>query len=210
LLVEIPVHKELSSAQFLQATNDGVKVIDTRSKVEFAKGFILGSINIQHNNSLSTWAGWILNYQEQFIIVADASEIEEITRKLMRIGLDNIYGFVTNVEELPIELQTADVIDLETFKSYINRDDVQVVDVRGLNEYSDGHVKGAEHVFVGTLQDNLEKISKDKQVVIHCQSGDRATIAHSILRRNGFDQVKTYSGGMKEWLANGGETTARG
>lgn len=206
LLVEIPLHKELSPVQFLQALNDGIKVIDTRSKIEFAKGFIPGSINIQHNNSLSTWAGWILNYQEQFIIVADAGEMEEITRKLMRIGLDNIYGFISNVDDLGIELQTAGVVDLETFKSYLNKDDVQVVDVRGLNEYNDGHVAGAEHVFVGTLQDNLAKISRDKQVVIHCQSGDRATIANSILRRNGFDEVKIYSGGMKEWLANGGET----
>jgi hydroxyacylglutathione hydrolase len=206
LLVEIPKHQELSSAQFLQAYYDGIKVIDTRNKVDFAKGFIPGSINIQHNNSLSTWAGWILNYQEQFIIVADANGMEEITRKLMRIGLDNIYGFVSSVEDLGIELQTADVIDQEAFKTYLGKDDVQIVDVRGLTEYDDGHIEGVEHVFVGTLPDNLDKISKDKQVVIHCQSGDRSAIAYSILRRNGFDNVKNYSGGMKEWLAKGGKT----
>jgi len=206
LLVEIPQHHLLSTTQFSQAFSDGIKVIDTRNKIDFAKGFIPGSINIQHNNSLSTWAGWIMNYQEQFIIVANASEMEEITRKLMRIGLDNIYGFINNVDDLGIELQTADVISLEKFKTYLGKDNVQIVDVRGLTEYEDGHIDGAEHVFVGTLQDNLNKISKDKQVVIHCQSGDRATIANSILRRNGFDGVKNYYGGMKEWLANGGKT----
>jgi hydroxyacylglutathione hydrolase len=167
LLVEIPKHKELSSAEFVQAYNDGIKVIDTRNKVDFAGGYIPGSINIQHNNSLATWAGWILNYQEQFILVANADEMEEITRKLMRIGLDNIYGFVTGVGNLGIELQTADVIDLETFKTYVGKDKVQIVDVRGLSEYNNGHIEGAVHVFVGTLQDNLDKISKDKQVVIH-------------------------------------------
>lgn len=205
LLVEIPNHQELSSAQFFQAYSDGIKVIDTRNKVDFAKGFIPGSINIQHNYSLSTWAGWLLNYQEQFIIVADAAEMEEITRKLMRIGLDNIYGFVGSVGYLDIELQTADVIDLETFKTYVGKGNVQIVDVRGLTEFSDGHIEGAEHVFVGTLPDNLGKISKDKQVVVHCQSGDRAAIAYSILRRNGFDNIKNYSGGMKEWLTNDGK-----
>lgn len=206
LLVEIPKHQELSAEQFLKAIHDGIKVIDTRNKLDFSKGFIPGSINIQHNNSLSTWAGWILNYQEQFIIVADADEMEEITRKLMRIGLDNIYGFISHVDGLGIELQTADVIDMATFKTYLGKDDVQIVDVRGLTEYQDGHIEGAENVFVGTLQNNLDKISKDKQVVIHCQSGDRATIAYSILRKNGYDDVKNYSGGMKEWLANGGKT----
>lgn len=205
LLIEIPKHPELSSAQFLQAYSDGIKVIDTRNKVDFAKGFISGSINIQHNNSLSTWAGWFLNYQEQFILVAKADEMEEITRKLMRIGLDNIYGFVSDVADLGIELQTADVIDLETFKTYVGKNDVQIVDVRGLTEYNDGHIEGSVHVFVGTLQDNLDKISKDKQVVIHCQSGDRSAIAYSVLRRNGFDTIKNYSGGIKEWLANEGK-----
>ncbi|MFN0290403.1 MBL fold metallo-hydrolase [Pedobacter helvus] len=206
LLVEVPKHSQLSTDAFKKAYTDGLKVIDTRNKVDFAKGFIPGSINIQHNNSLATWAGWILNYQEQFILVADASEMEEITRKLMRIGLDNIYGFINNVDGLDIELQTADVIDLATFKTFLGKDDVQIVDVRGKTEYEAGHIEGAEHVFLGTLQDNLDKISKDKQVVIHCQSGDRAAIAYSILRRNGFDEVKNFSGGMKEWLANGGET----
>jgi hydroxyacylglutathione hydrolase len=206
LMVEVPQHKELSADAFKKAYHDGIKVIDTRNKVEFAKGFIPNSINIQHNNSLATWAGWILNYQEQFILVAKADEMEEITRKLMRIGLDNIYGFINNVDDLDIELQTADVIDLETFKTFLGKPDVQIVDVRGKTEYEAGHIEGTEHIFVGTLQDNLDKISKDKQVVIHCQSGDRAAIAYSILRRNGFSDVKNYSGGMKEWLANGGKT----
>lgn len=206
LLVEVPQHPKLSNEAFKKAYNDGIKVIDTRNKVDFANGFLPHSINIQHNNSLATWAGWILNYQEQFILVANAEEMEEITRKLMRIGLDNIYGFIEDVNDLGIELQTADVIDLESFKSYLHRDDVQIVDVRNQSEFKSGHIKGAEHIFVGTLQDHLDKISKDKQVVIHCQSGDRAAIAYSLLRRNGFDKVKNYSGGMKEWLANGAPT----
>ncbi|WP_113662387.1 MBL fold metallo-hydrolase [Pedobacter nanyangensis] len=206
LLVEVPQHQILSTDAFKKAYADDIKVIDTRNKVDFAKGFLPGSINIQHNNSLATWAGWILNYQEHFILVAKPDEMEEITRKLMRIGLDNIYGFIASVEDLNIDLQTAAVIDLETFKSYLGKEDVQIVDVRNSKEYQDGHIEGAEPIFVGTLQDNLDKIDKDKQVVIHCQSGDRAAIAYSILRRNGFDNVLIYSGGMKEWLANGGKT----
>src|SRR5690606_41410832 len=90
-LVEVPKHPKLSKEQFLTAYNNGLKVIDARVKTDFAKGFIPGSINIQGNNSFSTWAGWLLNYQEQFILVADDNQMEDLTRKLMRIGLDNIY-----------------------------------------------------------------------------------------------------------------------
>src|SRR5690554_3403580 len=201
LLIEVPKHPKLSNEQFISAYKKGIRVIDTRDKVDFAKGYLPGTLNIQGNNSFSTWCGWVLNYQEQFILIADDSQMEDLTRKLMRIGLDNMYGYISEVNDLGLELQTADMISLEEFKTYIGKEDVQIVDVRGTSEYEAGHIAGADHVFVGTLQDRLDKISKEKQVVIHCQAGDRATIAYSILAKNGFDKVKNFSGGMKEWLA---------
>ncbi|GLB49264.1 MBL fold metallo-hydrolase [Neptunitalea lumnitzerae] len=199
LLIEVPKHPTLSIEEFLQAYNRGVKIIDARHKSEFADGFIPGSINIQGNNSFATWAGWVLNYQEQFIIVAKQEQIEDLTRKLMRIGLDNIYGFITDVHTLNLELQKADIINYEEFVDYINNKNTQIVDVRNESEYNEYHVKNADNVFVGTLEDNLEKISTDKEVVIHCQSGDRAAIAYSLLRKNGFNNIKNYAGGMKEY-----------
>lgn len=206
LLTAVPRHPKLTKDEFLTAYNKGIKVIDTRNKADFAEGFIPGSLNIQGNNSFSTWCGWFLNYQEQFILVAEEAQMEDLTRKLMRIGLDNIYGYITDVNGVGMPLQVADIIDIETFKTYLGKDDVQIVDVRGLTEYEAGHIDGAEHVFVGMLQDNLHKIDRNKQVVIHCQAGDRSSIAYSILAKNGFKHVKNFSGGMKEWLAVAGET----
>lgn len=208
LLVEIPKHPELSGAQFRSAYQKGIKVIDTRNKADFAKGFIPGSLNIQNNDSFSTWCGWLMNYQEQFMLVADKGQMEDLTRKLMRIGMDNIYGYISDVKDLGIELQTADIISLEEFKMCMVKDDVQVVDVRGTTEYEAGHIEGADHVFVGTLPGNLDKISKNKQVIIYCQAGDRSAIAYSVLAGNGFRNVKNFSNGMKEWLATDGKTIA--
>lgn len=203
LLVEVPKHPKLSKDEFLTAYHNGLKVIDARNKVDFAAGYIPGSINVQGNNSFSTWVGWLLDYQEQFVLVASDRQIDDLTRKLMRIGMDNVYGYISDVESFGLELHTADIIDIETFKGYVGKEDVQIVDVRGEEEYKGGHVEGAEHVFVGTLQQNLDKIKKDKQIVIHCQAGDRSAIAYSLLKKNGFENVKNYSGGMKEWKDNG-------
>ncbi|SDG35609.1 hydroxyacylglutathione hydrolase [Epilithonimonas hungarica] len=202
LLTEVPKHKKLSKDEFLKAYNSGVKVIDTRNKVDFAEAFIPESINVQGNNSFSTWMGWLVNYSEPFILVAQEEQIEDLTRKLMRIGMDQMLGYIDNVKSLGLELQTADIIDIEEFKACLNREDVQFVDVRNKTEYETAHIKNAENVFVGTLEDNLNKISHSKQIVIHCQSGDRATIAYSLLKKNGFGNVKNFSGGMKEWLEN--------
>jgi len=136
------------------------------------------------------------------VLIADESAMEDITRKLMRIGMDNIYGFIDSVTDLGMELQTANVIDMDQFEAAIQEDNVQVVDVRNEKEFVAGHIEGATHAFVGTLVSNLDKLDKSKDIVIHCQAGDRSTIAYSILKKNGFESVRNYAGGMKEWMTN--------
>lgn len=206
LLVEVPQLPKLSTAQFLSAYRKGIQVIDTRNKADFAAGHIPGSLNIQGNNSFSTWMGWLVNYEEQFVLVADESQIEDLTRKLMRIGMDNSYGYISDIGSLGLALHTANAVSFEEFEKLVGNDDVQIVDVRGLTEYQAGHVPGAAHIFVGTLPANLDQISTDKPIVIHCQAGDRAAIAYSVLAKNGFADVQVYFGGMNEWVSKGRET----
>jgi hydroxyacylglutathione hydrolase len=203
LLTEVPQQKKLSAEEVKEAMAKGVKLIDTRNKIDFAAGYVPGSINIQGNNSFATWMGWFVNYEEQFMLVASESQIEDLTRKLMRIGLDNVLGYITDVGNLGLELQKSDVIGMDEFKTYLDREDTQIIDLRGVAEYNTGHIQGAENVFIGTILQNLDKISKDKQIVIHCQGGDRAAIGHSVLERAGFKNIKNYSAGMNEWVNKG-------
>lgn len=203
LLTEVPKQKKLSGDEVKMAMSKGIKLIDARNKVDFATGFIPDSINIQGNNAFATWAGWFVDYNEQFMIVATDEQIEDLTRKLMRIGLDNVLGYISDVNSVGAELQKADIIGIDEFKTYLNRDDIQVIDLRNATEYKEGHIDGVLHVFIGTLPQNLDKISKEKLLVVHCQSGDRATIGYSLLKKFGFKNVKNYSGSMNEWLKLG-------
>lgn len=203
LLTEVPKHKKLTTEEFKTAYANGIKIIDARDKTEFAKGHIPNSIHIQGNNSFSTWAGWFLNYEEQFVLIAEDDQMEDLTRKLMRIGLDNIKGYISNVDSIGIPLETTKNISIDEFKNYLNKENTQVIDVRGVSEYKEGHIEGVENIFVGTLPDNLDKVDRNKEVVIHCQSGARAAIAQSILERNGVENVKVYPGGMEEWSRQG-------
>ncbi len=198
LLVKVPQQRKLSKEEFRQAYDKGIKIIDTRSKVDFANGFIPGSINIQGNNAFATWCGWLLNYEEPFILIAEEPQLDDLSRKLMRVGLDNIYGYFTQVQDF--ELEKAEVISLEELKTYVGKDNVQIIDVRGASEFEANHIPGAQNIFLGTLSENLDKISREAQVIVHCQAGDRSAIAYSILAKNGFKNVKNFSGGMKEWL----------
>ena len=203
LVTSVPKVKKLTGEELKTAMSHGVKLIDARNKVDFAAGFIPDSINIQGNNAFATWMGWFIDYQESFIVVASDDQIEDLTRKLMRIGLDNILGYISDVSSVGVELQQADIIEIDEFKTYLTRDDVQVIDLRNSAEYKAGHIEGVPQVFIGTLPQNLDKISKEKQLVVHCQSGDRATIGYSLLKKFGFKNVKNFSGSMNEWVKLG-------
>ena len=210
LLTEVPKVKQLSGAALKEAHDKGVKIIDTRNKVLFAQGFIPKSINIQNNNSFATWCGWLIDYNEPFVLVASSGEIEDLTRKLMRIGLDNIQGFVEDVRtwtDQGLSLEQRDDIGLEEMKKLATNPNVQILDVRGASEYKTGHIHGADHLFVGTIEKNLDKINKEKEVVIHCQAGDRSSIAASLLAKNGI-RVKNYTGGYSEWINSGNPTVS--
>lgn len=205
LLTEVPTLKKLSGLDLSESIERGIRIIDTRNKVEFAKGYIPGSINIQGNNSFATWAGWYLNYEEPFILLAEESQLDDLTRKLMRIGLDNVMGYIPSTEAYVShggKLETVNNIDIEELKK-LKDQGAQLVDLRGAAEYKSGHIEGAEHVFVGTLLNNLDKISKEKDVVVFCQGGDRATIGYSLLASKGFKNIKNYSPSMNEWIAKG-------
>jgi hydroxyacylglutathione hydrolase len=200
LLTEVPTIKEMTAAELKAAMDKGVKLIDTRNKQDFEKGFIEGSINIQGNNSFATWMGWFVTYNEPFILLAAPSQMDDLTRKLMRIGLDNILGFVdaAKINELANgSLSTSKMVNIADVKANTT---AQVIDLRGAAEFNAGHIAGATNVFVGTLLQNLAKVPKDKPVIIHCQGGDRAAIGYSLLVKEGYTNVSNYSPGINEWI----------
>ncbi|NBL65158.1 MBL fold metallo-hydrolase [Flavobacterium sp. NST-5] len=208
LLTSVPKIKELSTSELMDNLSKGIKLIDARNKTDFAKGFIPESINIQGNNSFATWAGWFLNYDEPFMILAPESQMEDLTRKLMRIGLDHNIGFISSTEAYSGELKQVEFISIEELKEIKDDENVQIVDIRGASEYQSGHIAGAENVFLGTMEENLDEISRTKKVIIHCQGGDRASIGYSLLVKNGYTNVVNYSPGMNEWVNEGNPVVA--
>jgi hydroxyacylglutathione hydrolase len=206
LITYVPKLSMLTIKELGDAITRGLKIIDTRDKTEFARGFIPGSINIQGNNAFATWMGWVLSYEEPFILVAAESEHDDLVRKLMRIGLDNIYGYIPDVSlwaDVNNRLEKSKIISLDELKEIQKTNHTQVIDLRGASEYKEGHIKGTNNIFVGTLEKNLSAISKTEPVVIHCQGGDRAAIGYSLLYRHGYKNIRNFSGGMNEWTGKG-------
>lgn len=200
LLIQVPMHPKLNQTAFQTAIDNNLLIIDTRSKDEVAKRHVAGSLHIENGKLLSTWVGSLVDYQQQIVLITDESHTEDLTRKLMRIGMDNIYGFVTDLNKMNVKLEKSDLVTIDELKKHLDKKDFQIIDVRTESEYNGGHIKGVENIVLTSLENNLGEINKDKPVIVHCQSGVRAAMAYSILKRNGVNNLKMYSGGINEWI----------
>nr|WP_282104395.1 rhodanese-like domain-containing protein [Exiguobacterium sp. 17-1] len=73
------------------------------------------------------------------------------------------------------------------------------LDVRTPGEFKGNHIKGFKNIPLQTLTTQLDKIPKDKEVIVICQSGMRSKQAVKQLKKAGYARVTEVSGGMNAW-----------
>ena len=73
-----------------------------------------------------------------------------------------------------------------------------ILDVRDKAEVDRGAIPGSLHIPLDQLRGRLGEIPKGKEVLVHCQSGQRSYSAARILSQNGF-KVRNLSGSYKTW-----------
>jgi len=77
--------------------------------------------------------------------------------------------------------------------------DIQLIDVREPSEFESAQI-GGELIPLGTIPQNVDKISKEKQVIIHCRSGKRSANAIMFLESNfGYENLYNLEGGILAW-----------
>jgi rhodanese-related sulfurtransferase len=73
----------------------------------------------------------------------------------------------------------------------------QLVDVRTRDEFEAGHVPGARHVPLETLDSDAD-LDRDEPLVIYCRSGDRSGMAADAFAASGWD-AHSIEGGLLAW-----------
>lgn len=84
-----------------------------------------------------------------------------------------------------------------------NEKDVFILDVRTKEEYRESHIKGSHLIPIQGLERNINKIPKDKKVVVHCASGKRSAPACEILKDKGLKELYNIEGGILKWQKEG-------
>ncbi|UOQ45185.1 MBL fold metallo-hydrolase [Halobacillus salinarum] len=180
---------------------DKQNIIDTRPSSDFANGHLKGTINIPFNKSFTNWAGWLLDYENSIVLIANEEEAEAVRTALQSIGLDQVTGFMSPGElKEAEELETYDSITAKELKEkYKDHEDYVIVDVRNESEWKEGHINNAQHIMLGTLEDRTEEIPDGATPIVHCQSGMRSAIAASLLQAKGYKNVLNLKGGYSSW-----------
>ena len=83
---------------------------------------------------------------------------------------------------------------------------VRLIDVRETGEYEEGHVGGAIHVALGTVEDNVDAFRPthvgDGPTYVICKSGGRSMRACEFLAQQGIEAINV-AGGTMEWIVSG-------
>ncbi|WP_188455329.1 rhodanese-like domain-containing protein [Virgibacillus oceani] len=85
-------------------------------------------------------------------------------------------------------------------KKKFNDKNVQFIDVRTPQEYQANHRKPFKNIPLSQLTQQTNKLNKNKEVVVICQSGMRSMKAAKILKKHGFESVTNVKGGMSSWV----------
>jgi hydroxyacylglutathione hydrolase len=207
--------EHLPYSQLMRLLDKGATVVDTRPSMAFASAHVPGTINIPYDGSFVSWAGWLLDYEQPFYVIADRHQVEEVTRDLSTIGLDQLAGYFESpgVDAWLEAGQPVQAYQMATAPQVARRildQDVLVIDVRGQAEWEEGHVPGATHVMLGYLPEYARQLRTDRPVVVQCLSGSRSAIGASILQATGIPAVINMVGGYREWVASGLPTERNG
>jgi hydroxyacylglutathione hydrolase len=198
----LPAH--LPFHRLEEILRQGLTVVDTRTAAAFAASHIPGTINLPADYSFANWAGWLLDYDRPFYLIADQHAIEGVARDLASIGLDNSAGYF---ETSAIEAWAASGHELACYRNatptqiadQVRRGEVTLIDVRNQTEWDEGHIPGARHVMLGYLAQHAAELPHDAPLVVQCQTGARSSIGASILQANGFEEVINLMGGIRDW-----------
>jgi rhodanese-related sulfurtransferase len=138
------------------------------------------------------------------IVAAPGAEHESAVR-LGRIGFDNVVGYLQG--GLGSLAGHPDLVGrterLSPAVASERTGAATVVDVRTPHEREEGAIAGSIFVPLSQLEQRLAEIPHDRPLIVHCAAGYRSSIAASVLKREGFDDVSEIAGGMAAWQAAG-------
>jgi hydroxyacylglutathione hydrolase len=209
MMDRLPSPQPLSPGDFDAAMQNTALAVDLRSPEAFAGAFIPGSLAIPLD-MVAGFAGYFVPYDKDIVLVVDSQdEVKTAVQHFFRMGFDRVAGFLAGgMHAWETSGRQYDRIPAVHVKDLVERihekKEFTLLDVREISELEKtGKLIGSKHIFLGDLPGQIDRIPRDKPVTTFCGSGQRAIIAASILKREGFDPVEDSLGSMAACMSAG-------
>ena len=192
--------------EVIEMGDAGAQILDVRDAAEYAKGHMVGSINIGLGGQYATWAGTVLDSSRPIVIIAEPGREQEAALRLGRIGFDHVKGYLRDgmaalAGRQDLVWSTERVSALMLAEELASQDPPLVIDIRTPREWSERHLGESINLPLNQLQERMEEIPRNRRIAVHCAGGYRSSIAVSILNQHGISNLIELAGGITAWEA---------
>jgi hydroxyacylglutathione hydrolase len=189
--------------------DENVIALDSRNATVFTEAFIPGSISIGLEGRFAEWAGNILPFDKKIILITETGKEKETLVRLTRVGFENFEGYLEGGFEAwqKAAEQIDMIIDVDADEVAMDipfDENLVIVDVRRETEFANEHVKDAVNIPLENMIDpgSMAAINDEDNLYVHCAGGYRSVIASSLLKRQGFHNLRNITGGWNALKEN--------
>jgi rhodanese-related sulfurtransferase len=129
------------------------------------------------------------------LIISNPGDENESIKRLLRVGFDNIIGFLDgSIEKFQDEhiLDSIQQINSENLDK--NYNDYKVIDVRTKSEYKSSHLLNSINLPLYDIIDKKNILNKNEKYLVHCQTGYRSMVASSLFKKMNLNVVEIKDG----------------
>jgi hydroxyacylglutathione hydrolase len=204
LMGPLPLPAPLSANSFAERAA-GALILDVRDPLSFGAAHVPRSLSIWPAG-LASYAGWYLPYDRPLLLVVDEEHLAEAVRTLSRLGL-SADGYLSDGllawHRAGRESWSIPMVTTQALCERLDRhQEAWILDVRSQEELAETRISGAHHVHLTQLPGRMEEVPRSVPVYIFCGSGLRSTIAASLLRIGGWQNLAIVLGGLTGWTSS--------
>ena len=198
----------VTTYEFVSKRLDNVVLIDVRGPEPAKQGHIQGAFVIALKHLEQEKDAFPLDTKVPIVLYGDQTDLSQITPVVEELSLwvdhkmfvlDGGYAAWSKrggpVEQDKIRTKIVYLpkpgpgeIVGDEFMNIVNGqpENKIILDVRALNEASEGKIEWAINIPLDDLQGSLAKLAKNKEIIVHCATGMRAQMAYSALKNAGY------------------------
>jgi len=186
---------------------DGTLLIDVRTDFQFDESHVPGAVSLTMLTAgFGTRLAWIADRAQEIVLIGrDDDDAHRAAQLATAVGISRIAGYLhggmTSWHEERRPVAQIDRLHVDDLPALASADpQLQILDVRHLDERETGRIPGSRHVPYHDLTGFPADLDAARPIAAICESGQRAAVAASLLARNGATHViHVTDGGVGTW-----------